>query len=188
MSNYTAANPKIITCDPVPSYAPWVGRYVAQMQEVRRDLLAEVKGLSTEQLDWHPDAQTESIGTQLLHLDSVEWSWMHEDILGLPDSRYPGSWQEAMPIRFGVPQVQGRPLQWYLDRLAATRELTLGILKGFDEADQSRLVGEAAPAEGEEPRSRLYTIDWIIWHVIEHEAAHLGQIELLRRLGPQGKA
>jgi uncharacterized damage-inducible protein DinB len=30
----------------------------------------------------------------------------------------------------------------------------------------------------------LYTIDWIIWHVLEHEALHVGQIELLRRLGP----
>ena len=34
-----------------------------------------------------------------------------------------------------------------------------------------------------EPRSVLYTIDWIIWHIIEHEAMHVGQVELLRRLG-----
>jgi uncharacterized damage-inducible protein DinB len=185
MSEYTAANPKIITCDPVPGYAEWAGRYVAQMEEVRRDLLEQVQGLTVEQLDWHPDEQTESIGTQLLHLDAIEWSWMHEDLLGTPSEQYPGSWEEALPIRFRLPQVTGRPLEWYLEKMQATRQLTLDILKGMTGADQSRLVGEAEPSSGEEPRSRLYTIDWIVWHVIQHESAHLGQIELLRRLGPQ---
>jgi hypothetical protein len=30
----------------------------------------------------------------------------------------------------------------------------------------------------------LYTIDWITRHMIEHEATHAGQIELLRRRTP----
>lgn len=188
MSEYTAANPEITTCNPVPGYAPWVGHYVAQLTQVRNDLKSEVKGLTVEQLDWHPDEDTESIGTQLLHLDAIEWSWMHEDLQGISDDNYPGSWQEALPIRFGVPQVQGRSMQWYLDKLDATRELTLKVLKGLTDEDQYRLVGEAEPPPGQEPRSRLFTVDWIIWHVLNHEAAHIGQIELLRRLAPRGEA
>src|SRR5205085_11245967 len=62
------------------------------------------------QIDWHPDEQTESIGTLLLHLDAIEWSYLHQDISGLPDEAYPGSWAEALPIRRKVPQVSGRPL------------------------------------------------------------------------------
>jgi uncharacterized damage-inducible protein DinB len=180
----TAANPEITTCDPVEGYSPQVGRYVAQLNEVRRRLKEEVAGLSIEQLDWHPDDATESIGTQLLHLDAVEWSWMNEDIFGTPGDDYPGDWSEAMPIRVGVPQVTGRPSEWYLEKLDVTREETLRILRGFTDADLSRLVGEAETEPGVERRSRLYTIDWIIWHVLQHEAAHVGQIELLRRIGP----
>lgn len=185
MPEFTAANPKIITCDPVEGYAPQVGRYVAQMTQVRDDLKREVEGLTIAQLDWHPGEQTESIGTLLLHLDAIEWSWINEDIFGTPSDDYPGEWSEAMPIRVGVPQVQGRPLEWYLEKLNATREHTLETLRGFTDTDLSRLVGEAETEPGVERRSRLYTIDWIIWHIIQHEAAHVGQIELLRRLGPR---
>src|SRR3954464_1236946 len=101
----TAANPRIVTCGSVPGYAPQIGRYVAQLNEVRRDLLHELNGLTGAQLDWHPDEETESIGTQLLHIAAVEWSWLHEDIFGAASAEYPGSWAEAMPIRLRVPQV-----------------------------------------------------------------------------------
>ncbi|HKP51273.1 MAG TPA: DinB family protein [Chloroflexia bacterium] len=184
MTTYTAANPEITTCNPVEGYAPQVGRYVAQLTEVRQDLKHEVERLTVEQLDWHPDEATESIGTQLLHLDAVEWSWMHEDIFGAHSDEYPGVWSEAMPIRVGVPQVTGRPVQSYIEKLDATRDETLRILRGFTDEDLSRLVGEAETPPGVEKRSTLYTIDWIIWHVLQHEAAHVGQIELLRRLWP----
>ncbi|MDQ6740081.1 MAG: DinB family protein [Actinomycetota bacterium] len=180
----TTAHPRITTCDPVAGYPPQIGRYVAQLHEVRRFLEGEVAGLTVAQIDWHPDAQTESIGTLLLHLDAVEWSWMHEDLLGVPSAAYPGDWAEAMPIRQGVPQVSGRPVDRYLQQLAATRAQTLQILCDFTDADLVRLVGEAEVPPGVEARSELYTVDWILWHVIEHEAMHVGQIELLRRLGP----
>jgi len=187
-NQFTAANPRIVTCDPVAGYSPQVGRYVAQLNEVRADLLHELNGLSVEQIDWHPDEQTESIGTLLLHLDAVEWSWIHQDIFGATDDAYPGSWDEAMPIRVGVPQVQGRPLEAYLEQLATGRARTLEVLRGFTDADLARRVGEGEPPRGMEPRSVLYTIDWIIWHIIEHEAMHVGQVELLRRMVPQRAA
>src|SRR5689334_19897077 len=101
----TAANPRIVNCDPVSGFSPQIGRYVAQLAEIRRDFDEQVSGLTVAQLDWHPDEQTESIGTHILHLAAVEWSWMHEDIFGTPDTAYPGSWEEAMPIRRHVPQV-----------------------------------------------------------------------------------
>lgn len=181
----TAAHPRIVTCDPVAGYSPQIGRYVAQMAEVRQDLMQQLDGLATGQLDWHPDDRTESIGTLLLHLDAIEWSWIYQDIFGAADEAYPGSWAEAMPIRMGVPQVQGRPLDTYLDQLAATRARTLEVLRGFTDADLARHVGEGEVPPGMEPHSTLYSIDWIIWHIIQHEASHVGQIELLRRLAPQ---
>jgi uncharacterized damage-inducible protein DinB len=188
MSKPTHTNPRIVTCNPVEGYSPQVGRYVAQLNEVRDDLKSQLEGLTVEQIDWYPDEKTESIGTQLLHLDAIEWSWINEDIFGRPDTEYPGSWEEAMPIRVGVPQVTGRPLEWYMSKLDATRERTLEVLKGFTDEDLARLVGEAEPSPGVEKGSYLYTIDWIIWHILQHEASHLGQVELLRRLGPKEAA
>ena len=112
MTTYTAANPEITTCDPVEGYSPQIGRYIAQLNELRHDLKREVENLDIEQLDWHPDEQTESIGTQLLHLDAVEWSWIHEDIFGASSDEYPGEWSEAMPIRVGGCRVVGSAMSY----------------------------------------------------------------------------
>jgi len=131
----TTANPRLVNNDPVAGFSPQIGRYVTQLAEVRRDLHEQVEGLTVAQLAWHPGEQTESIGTQLLHLDAVELSWMHQDIFGLPDDAYPGDWAEAMPIRVGAPQVSGRPLAQYLRQLGATRAETLRILGDFTDAD-----------------------------------------------------
>ena len=60
----------------------------------------------------------------------------------------------------------------------------LAAVRGLNDADLLRLVGEGPVAEGEEPRSRLYSIDWILFHLVHHEAHHAGQIELLVRLLP----
>lgn len=177
----TAANPTITTCDPVPGFAPGIGRYVAQLAELRAKLLREVDQLTPAQLSWHPNPLTESIGTQLLHIAAVEWSWIFQDIFGRPDADFDG-WEEAFPIRVDRPQVTGRPLAAFTAKLASVREQTLDALRGLTEADLARLVGEAPVGEGEEARSKLYTIDWILFHLVEHEAHHFGQIELLRRL------
>ena len=68
-----------------------------------------------------------------------------------------------------------------IEEIKSGQHDSLPLFPGSDE-DLARLVGEAETEAGVEKRSRLYTIDWIIWHVLQHEAAHVGQIELLRRL------
>ena len=114
MEKPTAANPKITTCDPVEGFTPQIGRYVAQLTEVRDDLKHEVAGLSTAQLDWHPNDQVESIGTLLLHCDAVEWSWMHEDVLGKSSDEYTGDWAEVFGFGVGVDLVSVRSLLFLL--------------------------------------------------------------------------
>jgi uncharacterized damage-inducible protein DinB len=156
---------------------------VAQLAETRAELLAQVSGLTPVQLAWHPNDETESIGTQLLHVAAIEWSWIFQDIFGRPDADYDG-WEEALPLRVGAAQVTGKPLSYFTDRLARVRTEILAVLRDLTDADLPRLVGEAPPAAGDEPRSQLYSIDWILFHLVHHEAHHAGQVELLRRLLP----
>lgn len=155
------------------------------MEETRAELLNPVAGLSPEQLAWHPGAQTESIGTHLLHVAAVEWSWVFEEMFGRSGDEYDG-WEEAMPIRFGLPQVRDRPLAGYADRLDRVRAEVRAALRGLSDDDLPRLVADASPPAGEAPGSRLFSIDWILFHLVEHEAHHAGQVELLARLLPAG--
>lgn len=179
----TPESPEIIACDPVSGFAPGIGHYVAQLAETRHELLRHVGNLTPEQLSWHPSDDVESIGTQLLHSAAIEWSWVMQDIFGRPDDEYQ-SWEEALPIRAGVPQVTGKPLTYFTDHLRRIREEVLEALKALSDADLVRRIPGAEPPPGLEPGSRLYSIDWILFHIVEHEAHHAGQVELMMRLLP----
>ena len=176
--------PHITTCEPPPGFGPGIGRYLAQLTEIRHELLGHVAKLTPAQLSWYPNDETESIGTQLLHVAAIEWSWIFQDIFGRPDDDYQG-WEEAFPLRVGSPQVSGQPLDYFTDRLERVRRETSEALRGLTDDDLTRLVGEGPTAEGEKPRSHLYSIDWILFHLVHHEAHHAGQVELLVRLLPR---
>lgn len=173
---------QIVSCDPVPGFGPQIGRYVAQLTETREELLRYAKDLTPEQLSWYPTDDTESIGTQLLHVAAIEWSWVFEEIFQRPDTDYDG-WEEALPLRLGLPQVQDKPLAYFTERLDKVRGEVLNALKGLTDDDLPRIVATPV-ADGGEPPKEVYTIDWVLFHIVHHEAHHAGQIELLARLLP----
>jgi uncharacterized damage-inducible protein DinB len=177
----TAPSPRVVSCDPAPGYSPGIGRYITQLTLVRQELLGQLEGLSPAKLSWHPNETVESIGTQLLHVAAIEWSWVFEDISGRPAEEYTG-WEEALPIRFGLPQAVGRPLEAYLEKLNQVREETFAALRGLTDDDLPKL----RPEQPAEPGGEQYTIDWILFHLVEHEAHHAGQVELMVRLLPAG--
>jgi len=175
---------RVVTCDPLPGFSPGIGRYLAQLTEIRRDLLKQVAGLTPEQLSWRPNEEVESIGTQLLHVAAIEWSWVFEEIFRRSSDDYDG-WEEALPIRIGRTQVSGQPLAYFSDRLARVRTETSDALRQLNDADLPRLVTDASPPpeEGDDPVR--YSIDWVLFHLVHHEAHHAGQVELLHRLLPE---
>ena len=141
MTNLTALSP-------LAGFSPRIGLYVAQMDDVRRRTKAYVDGLTSEQLAWYPQPNVESIGTLLVHIAAVERSWIGEDIERRPMDE---EWKIGFPIRFGIAQISGKPLSYFLEQLDAVR----------------------------------FTIEWILYHLIEHEAHHKGQIALMKRLLPK---
>ncbi|HKG27191.1 MAG TPA: DinB family protein [Thermomicrobiales bacterium] len=169
----------VFSCDPPPGFSPGIGRYVAQLTETRQELLRHLEGMTPEQLSWHPNDQVESIGTQLLHVAAIEWSWIFEDILGRPGEEYDG-WEEALPIRLGLPQVVGRSLEAYLATLNQVRIDALAVLRGLTDEDLPKL----RPEQPSEPDGARYTVDWVLFHLVQHEAHHAGQVELMVRLLP----
>lgn len=168
---------ELVSLDLVPELTPRVATYFAQLEDVRRDTKKYVSRLTPAQLSWTPHSKVESIGTQLLHIAGVERSWIGEDIEG----RAMGNeWELAFPLRTNFPQVQGEPLEFFFEKLDAVREETRAVLSGLKDADLSREIqglGSAADSD-------RFTIEWILYHLVEHEAHHRGQIALLKRLLP----
>lgn len=163
----------------VTGYPPRVGSYLAQMEDVRRQLKKSVEGLTPEQLSWHPNDKVESVGTLLLHIAAVELSWIGEDIMRRPMS---DDWKIAFPIRFGIPQVKGRPLEYYLSTLDDVRNRTKADLATLVDSDLERII---TPLDPGDPSSNMqFSLEWILYHVIDHEAHHKGQVAVMKRLLP----
>ena len=164
---------------PYAGYPPRIGRYLTQMEDVRRQVKKYVDGLTAEQLAWHPNDKTESIGTVLLHIAAVECSWIGEDIMRRPMDE---EWKIAFPIRFDIPQISGQPLEYYLKTLDVVREQTKVDLKSIEDEDLDRLF---TPLDGGDPSDTAqFSLEWILYHVIDHEAHHKGQIAVMKRLLP----
>lgn len=164
---------------PFAGYPPRIGRYLTQMEDVRRQVKKYVEGLTAEQLSWHPNEKAESIATVLLHIAAVECSWIGEDIMRRPMD---AEWKIAFPIRFGMPQITGQPLDYYMKTLDVVRDQTKADLKTLEDEDLDRLIMPLDP--GDPDNTSQFSLEWILYHVIDHEAHHKGQIAVMKRLIP----
>lgn len=160
-----------------PGFTPAIGARLAELEDVRRETLRYVAGLAPAQLAWTPHPKVESIATQLLHIAAVERSWIGEDLERRPMGE---EWAPAFALRTGQPQIEGHELEYFLEKLNAMREETRRALAALSDADLIREV----QCLGAPPDSERFTIDWILHHLIEHEAHHRGQIAVLKRLLP----
>ena len=151
-----------------------VGLWYSQLKEVRKNLIDRVKAFEMELLDFTPDPKkVESIGTLLFHIAGVEWSWIFEDI----DHKEMDmeEWKHAFPLRSwtNIDQINGKEIAFYLDLLEKVRTQVYERLKSLANAQLTDLAGA---------EEQKVTIEWIFFHLIEHESLHIGQISLLRRL------
>jgi uncharacterized damage-inducible protein DinB len=169
-----------IDLEPASGYVPQIGLFLAQMENVRLGTKRYVEGLTPLQLAWHPNPAVESIGTLLLHIAAVEFSWVLEDIFKRPMGR---EWEIAFPIRAGIPQVSGQPLEHFVDKLDAVRGEVRSALATLADSDLDRAI-VPQDAGNSEPQIPGYTVRWILHHLVEHEAHHRGQIAMMKRLLP----
>lgn len=163
---------KLVTLDRRGDYTLRVAFLFSMMEKTRERLLRIVDELSDDALDYSPNMESiETIGTLLLHIAAVEWSWIFEDMDG-EEMDYE-RWKHAFPLREDIPQLTGMGKQFYLDRLSEVREAVSVRLRDLDDM-QLHILVDLGKAE--------VTIEWIIFHILEHEAMHIGQISILSRL------
>ena len=165
---------KLIQLETDQKLTPRVAQFYSYMVEVRKNLLRMINDIDDLMVDYTPDERTvETIGTLLYHIAGVEWSWIVADIEGkeIPFEK----WKYAYPLSedVNITQPVGKGVKFYLDLLEEVRNEVYEKLKEFSDDDLGRIVKIGG---------NRFSIEWILYHVIEHEAMHLGQISLLKRL------
>jgi uncharacterized damage-inducible protein DinB len=166
---------------PQPGFTPEVGTLVSMLAFTREQVVHNVQGLTTADLDWLLDAKANTIGALLLHLAATETFYAANTFDGAKWDAMPADLKKKwdVPMNLGEPArqaIKGHPLDYYLDTLHASREATLAGLRKVD--DKWLLT---VHQEDKDFSANNYA-KW--FHVAEHESNHDGQIKFLKSRVP----
>lgn len=171
-----------IRLSPDPDFHPRIAMLLAQMQDVRGVLLPLAERWEDDELDRPVVPGFMNPGALLLHIAESESWWLRVILAGQGEGdppRLPGDALSPFVLDAeGEPVAGERPLKDYLAVLESTRAFTRDFLAGLD--------GEALGAEytfrARDGQDFSFTLEWVLHHLVEHEAHHRGQLALLRRL------
>jgi DinB superfamily len=163
-----------------------VARFLWQMDEQSRRLTADTRGLEPADLEWQSAPGMNSIGMLLAHIAVSEVHLAQVGLLAEKDG-HPrdvigiGEEEEGLPLAAGAPAspaLAGRPLEWFDDLLARARAHTKQVTRNLVDAELDVDVVRPRPNGGR----RVFNKGWVLYHLLEHQAGHHAQINLLRHL------
>ncbi|NMM49928.1 DinB family protein [Marinigracilibium pacificum] len=178
-NNFDPDNVNII--GPKEGFSPHIGSMYSMMNWMRGAVLNSVKELNEDQLDFHFDKDSNSIGAMLLHLAATERYYQ----LNTFDNMKWGTWDQEIKDQWDVAmnlgetarnKINGHKLTYYIDILTEVRQNTIDEFKRRDDdwllaVDEDWYWGP--------------TNNYCKWfHVCEHESNHNGQIKWIRKRLP----
>jgi uncharacterized damage-inducible protein DinB len=143
--------------------------WIAGLKAAREELETLLTDLPAAALAWQPLSTAQSIGSLLLQIAGSESFWLGE-----------ATEQNSKELLTNT--APSKPVGWYLDLIRTVRANTLHALSHSPSLDH---VCERRKENGELERC---TLRWVLWHLLEQEAHHRGQIELLKRWYQQAHA
>jgi len=168
---------------PKGRHIPEVASFLAQLDDLSRMMLRDVRGITPAELAWQSQPGHNTIGMLLAHIAVVEvhWTlvaieaWSREEVgrrlkFGLDD--------DGLPLkRRGTPpaHLRGKTLAFYTALLRRARSIVKKEFARYRPADVTRNVTRTR-ANGQVTHQDAR---WILYHLVEHLAGHYGQILLL---------
>ncbi len=133
---------------------------------VRAEMMRAVENLSQEQLDWTGPHHPASVGRLLAHIADCEFFWIGHVAAGKPGRPDFSRFENA------------RTLEEIIGLLREQERAVTDFLETNDLDDWDQVFDSYQHRDGSvEKLSRR----WLIWHVVEHQARHRGQIFMLMR-------
>lgn len=165
---------KYLMVDDRLSHEPEIGRWLWALEDTRRRTLVELEGVSAAILDWRPPSEGSSIGTILYHLALIEVDWLYTEVL---EQAYAPEAIELFPYEVrdkdGLTPVHGVSFAEHVSRLKTVRERLLQVFQGMSLHEFRRV---------RHLEEYNVTPEWVLHHLMQHEAEHRGQIGILRAM------
>jgi uncharacterized damage-inducible protein DinB len=143
-------------------------QYLEILEALHREVVQLAQALPPEALDWTPGPETNSISVLAVHIAGAERYWFSDVIAGEPSGRV----REAEFQSSGLSAVD---LEQRLGSALTTCTTVLGSLH-LAALDALR----TSPRDGQ-----VASVGWILMHILEHTAMHLGHIQLTGQLWKQ---
>ncbi|MBS1492261.1 MAG: DinB family protein [Bacteroidetes bacterium] len=150
------------------------------LEDVRAETLKGIEGLNKEQFFKAPLEGEFPIGAFLMHFGEVDTFW-YSQLTGeqMPDELrkrvYENCWFDCPAEEFNPPK-EAPEVNEYLDAISETRKILFEYMDKMNDKDLDIFV---RLKKNGEPMTKK----WIIYHLIEHEAHHRGQMFMLIRKG-----
>ena len=172
---------------PMPGTAsPIAGLFLWQLDDQSRRLIEDTRGATPGELSSQSAPGMNTIGMLLAHIAAVEVGWMRAAVHGLDRDSIEvlgiGKREIDIPLRedgLAPSSLGGRDLPYFDDLLARSRDHTRQAIAALTDADLDRRF--RTPASWEPGSEFEATIGWALYHVLEHQAGHYGQINLMRQ-------
>jgi len=157
-------------------YTPHIGTTVAMLEDMKTRVERSVSNLSIEETDFLLDDKANRIGAMIYHLAATEKFYQVFTFENRTFNKEEEKiWQ--MPLELGEvaqDELQGKPISYYLDIWNEVRAETIELLKKKDDKWFFKNV-----------RKGGMNNYWAWYHVMEHQANHMGQIRLIIKRIPQ---
>jgi uncharacterized damage-inducible protein DinB len=164
---------ELLVLDDPLSQEPEIGRWLAALQDTRQRTLRQLEGLSPTLIDWRSANDESSIGTLLYHLADIEADWLYVEALEQPMPPevvalfvYP-----TRDAHGHLNQIEGVSFDEHLQRLATVRSLLLAGYRRMELAEFRRVHIFS---------NYDVTPEYVLHHLLQHEAEHRSQIGALR--------
>ncbi len=160
---------------PFRSVDPEIGRMLWMLQDTRERMKQSLQGLDPNQIDLAPEPYKNSIGSLLYHVAVIETDWLYAEVLEreIPDEvlmLFPEGVRDDSGV---LAAPQQRELERHLQVLDQIRALVLESYGAMTLDDFRR------------PRNLPQydvTPEWVLHHLMQHEAEHRGHIQSLREI------
>ena len=168
-------NRETLIVQPSPNCEFDIGVYIWMLEDTRSRTKRSLQGISQMVLDWDGSPGGNSIGSMLYHIAAIEMGWLFSEIL---QSKFTPEIEKLFPYdvrdqkgRLSV--VKGVCIEEHIQRLDETRKCLLDSLRGMSIEEFRRIRN-----------LEEYNVncEWVVHHLIQHEAEHRGQILEVRRL------
>ncbi|MGB3714538.1 MAG: DinB family protein [Candidatus Promineifilaceae bacterium] len=136
-------------------------------KQVRDDLLSTIDKFDDEELTFVPFESSMSAGQIMLHIGDAEEGWFRYVVSRVLEE-WPDYDLEAYPTTEAIK-----------DQLITVHTRTEKFLESLGLNDLERIIDMPK-------RDYRLSLGWIIWHVLEHEIHHRGELSLI--LGMFGRA